>query len=93
MTLVLWLIKISWAVWGDSLIYEMLGYSGACTLTLAHKHAPIYMRTHMRTAYTHRYTHTFTQMHTHIYTHTYIHTYILTEAKANHLKHAITVDT
>lgn len=95
--MVLRLIKISWAVWGDGSIFEMLGSSGACTLTLVHKHAPMYTRTHMHTTYTqaysHRYTYTFTQMHTPIYTHTYIHTCNLTETKANHLKHVITVDT
>ena len=78
--MVLQLIKISWAVWGDGSIYEMLGSSGACTLTLAHKHAPMYMRTHMRTtdaqAYSHRYTYTFTQIHTPTYTHTHMQSYL-----------------
>lgn len=73
MTQVLWLIKISGAVWGDGSIYEMLGSSRACTLTLAHKHAPRYMRTHMRTTYTQAYTH----IHSHrcININTHIHSY------------------
>lgn len=72
MTLVLWLIKITWTGWGDGSIYEILGSQGTWHLPW---HTNLHPSTWEHICIPHTLKQTHTQIYTYSHTGTYIHIY------------------